>query len=157
MLPFNNANDYREQKSSSNSKRASDNCEENVSNKNVLKDEAPLKIPICNRGKHLRNSNIAELNNIFNIDTRKTIELSSHCKEVINRELTFWQDRIQFEMKQIDAIMRNLYERMERIKGLNRELRNLLVYFKDDTDSTVASSTCSRLLAFSDDDDDRNL
>ncbi|VBB30206.1 unnamed protein product [Acanthocheilonema viteae] len=103
--------------------------------------ESPVKMPLCNRARHLQSSNIAELNNIFNTDTRKTTELSTHCKEVIHKELTFWHDRIQYEMKQTDEIIANLYARMERIKRLNQELRDLLIYFNDDTDSSITSSS----------------
>ncbi|VDN88259.1 unnamed protein product [Brugia pahangi] len=53
----------------------------------------------------------------------------------------FWHDRIQFEMRQTVAIMSNLSARMERIKKLNQQLRDLLAYFNDDTDSSVTSST----------------
>ncbi|CAG9535210.1 unnamed protein product [Cercopithifilaria johnstoni] len=113
---------------------------QNISDLNKIL-ESPVKIPLCSREKHLQNSNIAELNNIFNSDTRKTIELSTNCKEIIHRELTFWHDRIQYEMKQADEIIANLYARVEQIKGLNRELRDLLTYFSDDTDSSVTSST----------------
>ncbi|MCP9258227.1 hypothetical protein DINM_002734 [Dirofilaria immitis] len=84
----------------------------------------------------IKKSHYAIVHDIF-----KTTELSSHCKEVINRELMFWHDRIQFEMKQTNAIMTNLYTRMKRIRRLNRELRDLLAYFKDDTDSSITLST----------------
>lgn len=33
--------------------------------------ELPMKIPLCNRARHLQSSNIAQLNNIFNTDTRR--------------------------------------------------------------------------------------
>ncbi|EJW73488.1 hypothetical protein WUBG_15605, partial [Wuchereria bancrofti] len=126
-------------------KTVSDTTEESKSNGNISEVEKKLdpltKFSLCNRVKQLQSSNIAQLNNIFNTDTRKTIELSSNCKEIINRELTFWHDRIQFEMRQTDAIMSNLYARMERIKKLNQQLRDLLAYFNDDTDSSVTSST----------------
>ncbi|EFO26631.1 hypothetical protein LOAG_01855 [Loa loa] len=125
--------------SSSNLKTASDGGNMSEMEKMI---EPSVKFPLCNRTKQLQSNNIAQLNNIFNTDTRKTIELSSHCKEIIHRELTFWHDRIQFEMKQTDAIMANLCARMDRIKKLNKELRDLLMYFKDDTDSSMTSSTC---------------
>ncbi|KAM3723045.1 ECF RNA polymerase sigma factor SigH [Dirofilaria immitis] len=125
--------------SSPNLKTASDGYGEN--NQNMSEKEKIKKVPLCNRARHLQSNNIAQLDNIFTTDAKKTTELSSHCKEVINRELMFWHDRIQFEMKQTNAIMTNLYTRMKRIRRLNRELRDLLAYFKDDTDSSITLST----------------
>ncbi|VDK88948.1 unnamed protein product [Litomosoides sigmodontis] len=126
-------------RSSSNLRTASDGFGEN--SRNVSDLDLFVKIPSRSRASRLQNSNIAELNNIFHSDTRKTIELSAHCREVIHRELTFWHDRLQYEMKQTNEIIANLYARMERIKGLNRELRDILTYFNDDTDSSITSPT----------------
>ncbi|VDO38912.1 Uncharacterized protein BM_BM1092 [Brugia malayi] len=131
--------------SSSYLKTLSDASEESKSNGNISEVEKKMdpltKFSLCHRVRQIQSSNVAQLNNIFNTDTRKTVELSSKCKEIINRELMFWHDRIQFEMRQTVAIMSNLSARMERIKKLNQQLRDLLAYFNDDTDSSVTSST----------------
>ncbi|OZC06399.1 hypothetical protein X798_06613 [Onchocerca flexuosa] len=119
-------------------KTANDGYDEH--SRNLNKKKKLGKIPLCNRARHLQSNNIAQLNSIFNTDTKKTKELSSRCKKVINQELMFWYDRIEFEMKQTNAIMVNLCARMKRIRRLNRMLRDLLTNFKDDMDSSLTSS-----------------